>query len=251
MKIIAIIQARTGSKRLPNKMFLKILGRPILWHVIERVKASKLIDEIVIATTRAKEDKKILKLAKKLKLKCYQGKINDVLDRFYQAAQKFDAQTIVRITPDDIFEDPTIIDLLIRTFIKAKGKYDYVSNTINQTYPEGIDAEVFSFEALKKAYREAKKSSEREHVTPYIWKNTQKFKIKKVDYKKNISFLRWTVDYPQDLKFAREVYQRLYRKKRIFLMKDVLNLLKKEPNLQKINQGIAFHEGYLKSLKND
>jgi spore coat polysaccharide biosynthesis protein SpsF len=247
----AIIQARSGSKRFPNKMFKKILGQPILWHVIQRVRASTLIDQIIVATTRSQADDKIVSLAKKMGLNYYRGSTNDVLGRFYQAAKKFKTKIIVRITPDDIFEDPSLIDSLLKIFIAAKGKYDYISNTVNQTHPEGIDVEVFSFAALQRAFREAKKLSEREHVTPYLWNNPNKFRIKSIKYHKDLSHLRWTIDYPKDLEFARKIYQRLYFKKRIFLMNDVLKVLKKHPAWQKINQGVIFHEGYLKSLKNE
>lgn len=247
--ITAIIQARMGSTRLPSKVIKKIEGRPLLWHIIERIKHAKSINEIIVATTTNKEDEKIIKIAKKSGVKTFSGSENDVLDRFYRAAKKFNSDIIVRITPDDPFKDPKIIDEFVNYFLK--NNLDYVSNTIKPTYPEGLDIEIFSFKALEKAWLEAKLASEREHVTPYIWKNPKKFKIKNLSYKEDLSNLRWTIDYLEDLKFAREVYKRLYPVQKIFLMEDILKLFKKEPELQKINQGIRRNEGYIKSLIND
>lgn len=251
MNIDAIFQVRMGSTRLPKKMFKKICGKPLLWHVIQRVKSSNLVNRIILATTHKKEDDRIVKFAKKMRLPYYQGNNKDVLDRIYKTAKKFRSDIIIRITPDDPFKDPKIIDSFIKYFLKHKDQLDYLSNTIKPTYPEGLDIEIFSFGALERAWQEAKKPSEREHVTPYIWKNPKKFRIKNLSYKKNLSKLRWTIDYLEDLKFAREVYRRLYPKKKIFLMEDILKILKKEPKLQSINQGITYHEGYLKSLKKD
>ncbi|OGZ18334.1 MAG: acylneuraminate cytidylyltransferase [Candidatus Nealsonbacteria bacterium RBG_13_38_11] len=249
MKIDAIFQVRMGSTRLPGKMFKKIMGKPLLWHVIQRVKASRLVNRIILAMTEEKKDDRIVKFAKKMRLLYYRGSTDNVLDRVYQAAKKFGSDIIVRITPDDPFKDPQIIDEFISYFLK--NKFDYVSNTVRPTYPEGLDIEVFSFLALKKAWPEAKKSSEKEHLTPYIWKNPKKFKIKNLTLKKNLSSLRWTIDYQKDLEFAREVYKKLYPKKKIFLMQDILNLLNEKFDFPKINQGIVYHEGYLKSLKQD
>jgi len=249
MKVDAVFQVRMGSTRLPGKMFKKIMGKPLLWHVIQRVRAAGSVDRIILATTNEKNDDKIVRFAKKMKLLYYRGSTDNVLDRVYRAAKKFDSDIIVRITPDDPFKDPKIIDEFVSYFLK--NKFDYVSNTIKPTYPEGLDIEVFSFLALEKAWLGAKKISEKEHLTPYIWKNPKKFKVKNMILGKNLSSLRWTLDYQRDLEFAKKVYKELYPKKKIFLMQDILNLLERKPYLQKINQGIVYHEGYIKSLKQD
>jgi spore coat polysaccharide biosynthesis protein SpsF len=251
MQIDAIIQARVGSTRLPGKIFKKILGKPLLWHVVERVRAAKKIKRIIIATTLNPQDNKIVDFAKKMKLPWFCGSEKDVLDRYYQTGKNFGSEIIVRVTSDDPFKDPKLIDKFVGEFLKRKGTIDYLSNTIEPTYPEGLDLEIFSFKALKKAWQEAKKPSEREHVTPYIYKHPNKFRLFSLKHKENLSHFRWTIDYPQDLKFAREIYKRLYPKKKIFTMEDVLDLLQKEPSLLEINQGIIFHEGYLKSLEGD
>ncbi|KUO42694.1 MAG: hypothetical protein APU95_04465 [Hadesarchaea archaeon YNP_N21] len=239
-----------GSTRLPKKMMIDIMGKPLIWHVFNRVKRAKLIDEIVIATTTDKEDDIIEKWARENGLKCHRGSTEDVLDRFYQAAKKYKADIIVRITPDDPLKDPVVIDKIIKHYLDNEGKIDYVSNTIKPTYPEGLDVEVFSFDALERAWKEAKTKVDREHVTTYIWNNPSKFRLANVTHEGgDLSHMRWTVDYAEDVEFIREIYARLYRKNKIFLMEDVLNLLKKCPELTNINSGHVRFEGYLSKLK--
>ncbi len=248
-KIVALIQARMGSTRLPGKTLAIINGKPLLDHIIERVKASEVIDAIVVATTRLSEDDVIEKIAKENHVGCFRGNTDDVLDRFFQAAKKYNATVIVRITADDPFKDPEIIDKHIRYFLEHP-HLDYVSNTLRPTYPEGLDTEVFSFQALEKAWRSTTLPSEREHVTPFIWKNPDLFKCMNLEYKTDLSGYRWTVDYKDDLEFTRAVYEKM-GKRGIFHMQDILDLLKKFPHISHINQGFRRNAGYLKSLKND
>ena len=247
--IVAIIQARMGSTRLPGKVLKEIVGKPMLWHVINRVKNAKELDDIVIATTNLKEDTQILELASEIGVKNYAGSENDVLDRYYQAAIMSKADVIVRITADCPLVDPNVIDKVVRYYLS--NDFDYVSTSIKPTYPDGIDVEVFSFASLKKAWDEAKLASEREHVTPYIWKNPTTFKIKNYDNECDISYMRWSVDEQHDLEFVRGIYNRLYTKDSLFYMEDVLDLLKGNPELMNINKGIVRNEGYFKSIKED
>lgn len=247
---IVVIQARMDSNRLPRKVLSIIEGKPMLWHVVNRIKKMKY-DEIVVATTKRKIDDDIVKIAKKLKVKCFRGKTNNVLDRFYQVGLKFKADVIIRITADCPLIDPNVSQEVLNIFLK--GDYNYVSND-SETYPNGLDTECFSFETLKKTWKEVKLKSEKEHVTPYIWKNPEKFKIFTLHNKKTtkkMNHLRWSVDYPDDLDFVRQIYSKLYTKQKVFTMKDVLNLLKREPDLIKINSKHKKDEGYLLSLKND
>ena len=249
-KVAAIVQVRMGSTRLPKKVLNDIVGKPMLWHVINRVKKAKLIDEIIIATTIEDEDEIIAKWAKNNNLKCYRGSAEDVLDRYYQVAKKNKVDIIVRITSDDPLKDPEIIDKVIKFYLDNRINLDFVSNAIKPTYPEGLDVEVFSFNAFKRAWKEAKKKSEREHVTPYMRDHPDKFRLANIAKEgENLSHLRWTVDYPEDLEFTREVYKRLYKEDKVFLMGDILDLLKKHPELSKINEGHIRYEGYLKSLR--
>jgi len=244
-----IIQARLDSSRLPGKVMKKIMGRPILSYIIDRLKESKLINKIIVASTDKKIDKPIIALAKRYKVSYFAGDEKDVLERYYQAAKKFKIDPIVRVTGDCPVIDPKVIDRLISYYFVKK--YDYV--TLPKNYPEGIDVEVFSFKVLENAFREAKKPSEREHVTPYIWNNPKIFKLGRIksDFKEDFSYLHWSVDEKRDLKFIRRIYKKLYRKGKIFYMQDILDLLKKQPYLKKINAGLTGYEGYQKSLRED
>lgn len=246
---LIIIQARTDSNRLPGKALADIEGKPMLWHVINRAKKMKY-GRVIVATTTRKIDDKIIEIADKSGVRYFRGKTNDVLDRFYKAALKFKANTIVRITGDCPLIDPYESDKTVSKFLC--GNYDYVSND-SKTYHNGLDTECFSFSVLEKVRREAKLRSEKEHVTSHIWENPDKFKIGIVHNKskKRLNHLKWSVDHPSDLDFVRKVYSKLYTKQRIFTMKDVLNLLKNEPDLTKINAKYKKNEGYLFSLKND
>jgi len=250
-KVSAIFQVRMGSTRLPGKVLIEIEGKPLLQHVVERVARSKHIDEIILATTTGSKDIPILEFAQKQGLKCFAGSEEDVLDRFYKCAETYSAQNIVRITPDDPFKDPEVIDKGIEIYNEGKGTVDYVTNTLPPTYPIGLDIEVFSFSALYKAWNEATKISEREHVTPYIWNHPQLFNIKNFSYEKDISGNHWTLDTEKDLSFTREIYRRLYPVKQDFLMADILELLFREPKLSEINFGADRFDGYKKSLEKD
>lgn len=248
-KVVAIIQARMGSTRLPGKVMEEIAGKPMLYHVINRAKHAKELDDIVIATTNLKEDSQILDFASELGVRSYAGSENDVLDRYYQAAIMSKADVIVRITADCPLADPNVIDKVVRYYLI--NDFDYVGTSIIPTYPDGIDVEVFSFTSLKKAWSEAKLSSEREHVTPYIWKNPNIFRIGNLKNDEDISYMRWSVDEQRDLEFVREVYKKLYVKDTLFYMEDVVDLLMKNPELMDINKDIVRNEGYLKSLEED
>jgi len=248
-RVIAIIQARMGSTRLPGKSMAVISGKPLLVHIIERINASKTIDTIIIATTQLSEDDVLEKLAIENHVACYRGSTDDVLDRFYQAAKKFKADVIVRITADDPFKDPEILDSFVIYLLEHPG-LDYVSNTIKPTYPEGLDIEVFRFGALETAWRFAKLPSEHEHVTAFIWKNPDTFRCVNIENDEDLSGYRWTLDYQEDLQFTKEIYKKL-NDKGIFHMHDILDLLKKYPHLSKINANHTRNEGYLTSLKNE
>ena len=248
-RVVAIIQARMGSSRRPGKTLADISGKPLIWHVVERSRASQTVDAVVLATTTEENDQQLLKIAEEYGLLGYAGSLNDVLDRFYQAACLAKAEVIVRVTADDPFKDPQVIDRVVN-YLLEHPELDYASNTIEPTYPEGLDIEVFTFKALERTWNEAQLTSEREHVTPYIWKNPDKFNIYNVRHTHDLSALRWTLDYEEDLQFTREVYARLYHGQ-IFLMNEILDLLAREPHLLEINQGKVRNAGYLLSLQQD
>lgn len=252
-RIAVIIQARMGSTRLPNKVLADIEGRPMLWHLIQRLKESKFEPEIIIATTTSEGDKPILSFSAKFNLKSHAGSEDDVLDRFYQTALKYKMDVIIRITADCPLIDPEVFDKVLKFYLE--NEYDYVSNTHPPTYPDGLDVEICSFEILEKAWKEAKFKSEREHVTYYIWNNDQIFNLGNVFYNENpsesLKDLRWTVDEKEDLEFVRQVFKHLYPKKKVFLMNDIIELLNQKPELLKINNQFLRNEGFFESLKKD
>lgn len=251
-QIAVVIQARMGSSRLPGKVLMDIAGKPMLWHVVDRVKRSMKINFIIIVTSINENDHPILKLSKDMGVKTFAGSEDDVLDRYYQAAKKYKVDVVVRVTSDCPLVDPDLIDMFIGYYLDNEKDYDYVGIGKHSLCPNGIGCEVFSFRALEKSWLESKWLSEREHVTPYIWKNEKIFSIgRPLKPKKDLSKLRWTVDEERDLKFVREVYNELYQEDKFFSTKDVLELLKRKPELIKINQDITRNEGYIKSLKED
>lgn len=247
--IICIIQARTNSTRLPGKVLLKIEGKTVLEHVVERVKRSRLINEVIVATTLLPEDLRIVKLCALKGIKVYCGSEKDVLDRYYQASRLLGVNHIVRITADCPMIDPRVIDRVVRLHLKEKS--DYTSNTIKEVFPDGEDVEIFTFKALKTAWQEARLPSQREHVTPYIQDNPDMFKLSNLECKQNLSKKRWTLDEPEDYQFIKRIFKALYKKNKIFGMEEVLQLLNKHPEYEKINQNIIRNEGYLKSLRED
>ena len=248
-KVAAIIQARYGATRLPGKVLLKVLDKTILEYVIERVKKARTIKQVIIATTIKRNDRKIVNLLDKVGISVYRGSENDVLDRFYQAAQLFKIKHIVRITADCPLIDPKIIDKIVDRYFKSKT--DYCANTLEETFPDGEDVEVFSFSALSLAWKNARLLSEREHVTPYIRNHPEMFKILNVRNRTNLHEKRWTLDRGEDFKFIKSVLENLYPVNPDFSMQDVLKYLKDNASIEKINRDIIRNEGYLKSLKED
>ena len=216
---------------------MKILRKPVLWLLIERLEKSKLIDKIVVATTANSEDILIVKLCREIGVDVFLGSEEDVLDRYYKAAKQYNAEVIVRITADCPLVDPKVTDRVIEHYLKNKDKFDYVSTNHPATFPDGLDVEVFSFKSLEKAWRNAKKQYEREHVTPYIWDQPDKFKIGNVENDEDLSLKeRWTLDYEEDFRFIKAIYEHLYKEGEVFFMDDVLRLLKEKPELRKINE---------------
>ena len=247
-KITAIIQTRIQSARLPNKVLALIEDRSLIWYIIERLKNSKTLEQIVLAIPSSTEDRLLIKIADDSNVSAFIGDENDVLARFYNAAVKFSADPIIRITGDCPLVDPYLLDKMVEFYLE--NNYDYVSNTIIPTYPDGLDIEVFSFDALSKAFTEAKLKSEREHVTPFIWKNPTTFRLHNYENTEDQSNHRWCVDEPSDLDLIRLIYSNL-KPKIVFPFKEVIKLIESNPELLKINDKIKRNEGYLKSIRDD
>jgi glutamate-1-semialdehyde 2,1-aminomutase len=247
--IVAILQARISSSRLPGKVLKPILGRPMLALQIERIRRSKGIDQLVVATSQDPQDDALEALCRELGVECYRGSLEDVLDRFYRAAEAHNPDLVVRLTGDCPLFDPEVLDRVIAEHL-ASGK-DYTSNALPPTFPDGLDCEVFSFRCLEAAWREATQPSQREHVTPFINRQGHRFKLGNTVNSTDLSGLRWTVDNAPDFEFVCRVYESLYPGKPDFGMQDVLNLLAKNPDLSRINEKIQRNEGYVRSLKKD
>ncbi|MDP8237690.1 MAG: glycosyltransferase family protein [Candidatus Hatepunaea meridiana] len=243
--ITAIIQARVDSTRLPNKVLAEIEGKPMLWHVVNRVGKSSLINQTIVAIPKDAANDRLAEFCESHNIQYFRGSNDDVLDRYCQAAKFYKSDVIVRITADCPLIDPEVIDKVVTVFLK--NDYDYVCNTLPPTYPDGLDTEVIDRNALNVAWRNAELKSEREHVTPYILNNPDLFRIKDVRHDIDLSNLRWTVDEPEDLEYIRNVYRKLGPSS--YNMADVLKVLEDNPEFSKANQGIERNEGYAKSLR--
>ena len=249
-RTVVIIQARMGSTRLPGKVMARVEGQPLLWHVVERVQHIVGIDGLILATTTDAEDGPLCDLASAWRIGLARGSAQDVLERYYRAACEARAETVVRVTADCPLFDPAIAGLVLARF--RQGDADYASNAHPPTYPDGLDVEVLSMETLACAWREARLGSEREHVTPYVWKHPERFRLANVAHGQDLSELRWTVDEPRDLDFVRAVYARLEpREGHPAGLDEVLAVLDREPALLAINRGILRNEGYWRSVDAD
>lgn len=249
MNIVAIIQARLGSTRLPKKVLLDLEGRTVLERVVERVRASQDISMAVVATTILEDDREIVQLGDKAGFEVYCGSSDDVLDRYYQAARFFKADHVVRVTADCPMMDPRVISAVVERHLREGA--DYTSNICPPTYPDGEDVEVLTFAALERAWSEAKLKSDREHVTTYIRNNMGLFHTANVKHGCDLSAKRWTLDNVEDYEFLRLVYRSLFSANSLFGMEEVLAFLAEHPEAETINRHIQRNEGYQKSLGKD
>lgn len=247
--ILGILQARMSSSRLPGKVLLPVAGIPILIQQVRRLKRSQKLDKLVVATSTHPEDDAIADLCASEKIACFRGDLNDVLDRFYQTAKIFNPKAIVRLTGDCPLADPDLIDELITFY--HNGEFDYASNTIQPSFPDGLDAEILSYDALEKAWKNSKLSSEREHVTLYHRNHPSEFRLGNFQSKKNLSFLRWTVDEVKDLELIRIIYENLYPLNANFTTDDILSFLERNPELKTMNKQYERNEGLKKSRQRD
>jgi spore coat polysaccharide biosynthesis protein SpsF len=235
-QIVIIVQARMGATRLPGKPLKLVLGKPLLGYLMDRLKRVKRADQLVVATTQNPQDQKIVDWCTAAGLTVFKGSEEDVLDRYYQTAKEAGAEVVVRVTGDCPLIDPEIVDRVIELFLS--GNYDYVSNVLERTFPRGMDVEVFSFKALEKAALEAKAPEEREHVTPFIYRHPELFRLGNLKGKKNDSKFRLTVDTKEDLMVVSLLIEALYPKKQNFTLEDLLGALQENPEWEKINSHI-------------
>ncbi|MFQ5479864.1 MAG: cytidylyltransferase domain-containing protein [Thermodesulfobacteriota bacterium] len=250
--VVAIVQARMSSKRLPGKVMSDISGRSMLWHVVNRLRSVRNINKIVLATSTDPSDDIIARWSGDAGVDLYRGSLDDVLARYHGAALVHGAGAVVRITADCPMIDPLLIERVVDGFLSRRGgnrAVDYMG--LDGSFPDGLDTEVFSVEALNRAFNEARLPSEREHVTPYIWKNKGAFNVMSLKHSEDLSHMRWTVDDAKDLEFVRKVFEGFACPLRIFYFEEVIKFLSQHTDLLKINSSTIRNEGYSKSLAGD
>jgi spore coat polysaccharide biosynthesis protein SpsF len=235
MTTLAIIQARMGSSRLPGKVLLDLGGATVLARVVRRLERSQQISQIVVATTTVPADEAIVNECERLQVSCFRGSEDDVLDRYYQAARLYSADTVVRITSDCPLIDPMLVDETIRVF--KDECTDYASDVLPRTYPRGLDSEVFTSAALERAWREAREPYQREHVTPYLYEHPESFRLASARGDVDHSRYRWTLDTPEDLELLRAIYSR-FDNRDDFRWQDVIALMEREPELAELNSQV-------------
>jgi len=234
--IAAIVQARMNSSRFPGKVLEPILGQPMIRRQLERLGHAQHIEQVLVATSDQISDDPIAEVVREAGADCFRGSLDDVLDRVYQAAAATDADHIVRLTGDCPLTDPAIVDKVVAEHLAAGN--DYTSNTVSLSFPDGLDVEVVTFAALKRAWQSAHAIEEREHVTAYLYRHAEIFKLGQVLNGADLSGLRWTVDYPADLEFVRAVFAALHPTRADFGLQDIIRLIKSNPALSEINAAV-------------
>jgi spore coat polysaccharide biosynthesis protein SpsF (cytidylyltransferase family) len=249
--IVAAVQARMGSTRYPHKVLAEVVGKPMLWHIVNRLGFAHRVDQVVLSTSDKPSDEPIRAFAKSYEIPCFAGSELDLIDRLYRTAKYFGAHALVRITGDCPLIDPSVVDKVVASYITHSDNMDYVTNILPPTYPDGLDTEVYPATTLERLWKEIEDPLWREWFPKYLWEHEKEFRIHNVKHSEDLSHLRWTVDYEEDLIFVQEVYRRLYTNGRPFLMQDVLDLLNHEPHLGRINAGHNRNEGYLSQTTTD
>lgn len=238
-RVVAIIQARMASSRLPGKVLADLGGQPVLAWVVRRAQRTKGIDQVVVATSVASEDDVIEAFCREEGYACTRGSLHDVLDRYIETARQFDAEVVVRITGDCPLIDPGMLADNLRTFLRAQPPLDFAANRLpnERTIPIGLDAEFCTTNALEIAWREAREPHQREHVMPFFYEHPQCFRILHIKHSPDYGHLRWTVDTPEDLDLLRKIVAHFEGD--TFSWKDVLVLFEKEPQLARINADVS------------
>ena len=245
----AILQARMSSSRLPNKVLLPILGRPMLARQVERIQRAKCVDRLIVATSTGSNDDSIAGLAADLDVACYRGSLDDVLDRYYQAAKQASADHVIRLTGDCPLADPDLIDRVFEFYLE--NHFDYASNARVPAFHDGLDVEVFSFKVLEQAWREAVLPSHREHVTFFMSEQPKRFSLGDYNSGPDLSFLRWTVDNREDFDLVLRIYESLYPQNPEFTTADILALLEREPAVKTLNSKYVRNAGWEPAFKKD
>lgn len=241
----AIIQARMGSTRLPGKVFKPLAEKPLLWHVVNRLRPSTHLQKIIVATTTSPQNAEIARWCQQSEIDFFRGSEDNVLNRFYEAATAFNLDTVVRITADDPFKDYQVMDAVIDLF--QKENLDFAYNNKPPTFPEGLDIEVFTYKALAKAEKMSTDPFEREHMTQYFFRNSSQFKQKNYSNNKDLSHLRWTIDNIDDYNMAGLIYSALGKNNHHFLTGEILAFLEEHPNVAEMNLNVTRSHMYSKN----
>jgi spore coat polysaccharide biosynthesis protein SpsF len=256
VRTLVVVQARTGSSRLPGKVLLPVAGAPVLVRMLERVLAARTRFELVVATTGRSEDDGLAELVRRFGVRVFRGHPTDLLDRHYRAARAARAEVVVKIPSDCPLVDPAAIDGVLGAFLADPGRYDFVSNLHPPSWPDGNDVEVMSFAALEQAHRSASARHEREHTTPFFWDRPERFRVGNVTWETGLDLSmthRFTLDYPDDYALVAAVYEALWRKSRpVFPLADVLTLLEERPELRETNAryaGVNWYRHHLSDLR--
>jgi len=232
--ILAILQARMSSRRLPGKVLMDLHGSPMIMRQIRRIQQSQQINKLVVATSSEASDQPLIDVCTANNVSWFAGDLHDVLKRFYDCATQFKPEQVVRLTADCPLADPVIIDEVIEHHLERGN--DYTTNAFPHTFPDGLDVEVIRFSALEQTHKQAVSAYDREHVTTYIRDHSERFTISSVCCEADLSRQRWTVDYPEDLMLIRRVFEQLLPQGEHFGYQQVLALLANEPELVKLNQ---------------
>lgn len=231
--VLCILQARMSSTRLPGKVLMPILGMPMIGRQIERIRRARRIDALVVATSDQASDDALAQYCAGIGVHCHRGSLDDVLDRYYRAAQPLAPQHVMRLTGDCPLTDPALLDRVVEQHLRENN--DYTSNVHQRTYPDGLDTELFRFELLERAWHETRTPFEREHVTPYFYSTGPTFRRGAVIDSVDRAALRWTVDYPEDFEFVSRVFAALYPDQPDFGLDQICALLERHPELALIN----------------
>ena len=247
--IAAFIQARLASTRLPGKVLKPILGKPMLELQIERVRRCRTIDKVIVVTSTEPEDKAIVNVCESVGIAAFCGSLDDVMERFYQAAVQYRPDHIVRLTADCPLIDPAVVDRLVELY--QESDCDFATNCMPPTYPDGLDSEIFPYRLMEEARNEAVLPSHREHVTVFFEDQPDRYRIVNLKNDQDLSHMRWTVDESEDFELIKTIFEALYIKQPSFLMSDVLHFLQEHPGLDQVNSQYERNEGLMKSREQD
>jgi spore coat polysaccharide biosynthesis protein SpsF len=256
VRTLVVVQARTGSSRLPGKVLKEVVGAPLLAHMLQRVRAARTPFDLVVATTEDPADDAIVDLSRTIGVRAFRGHPTDLLDRHYRAGLAAGAEVVVKIPSDCPLIEPQVIDRVLAAYLAEPIGFDYVSNLHPATWPDGNDVEVLALPVLAQAWREATRPHEREHTTPFVWDRPSRFRIGNVREETGSDRSmthRFTLDYPEDLAFVTAVYEALWRPERpVFRLSEILTLLEARPEIAALNRvllGVNWYRDHLSELR--